>query len=85
MLTEYIQAAMRKAKYEILEDDEGFYGEIPGFQGVYSNAKTLEACRDLLAEVLEGWILLHISDKTPLPVVDGLNLNFSRVPEPALS
>ncbi len=39
MITEYIQAAMRKAKYEILENNEGFYGEIPGFQGVYSNAK----------------------------------------------
>lgn len=85
MLTEYIQAAMCKAKYEILDGNEGFYGEIPGFQGVYSNARTLEGCRDQLAEVLEGWILLHISDKTPLPVVDGLNLNLSRVPEPALS
>ena len=85
MIAEYIQAAMRKAKYEILEDNEGFYGEIPGFQGVYSNAETLEECRDLLAEVLEGWILLHIADNTPLPTVDGLNLSFSSLPEPAFS
>lgn len=84
MITQYIQAAMRKAKYEILDGDEGFYGEIPGFQGVYSNADSLEECRDLLAEVLEEWILLHIADNTPLPVVDGLSLQVSRVPEPAL-
>lgn len=74
MLTQYIQAAMRQAKYEILSDDGSFYGEIPGFQGVYSNAETLEECREQLAEVLEGWILLHLIDNTPLPIVNGLEL-----------
>jgi predicted RNase H-like HicB family nuclease len=52
MLTEYIKAAMHQAKYEILEDDGTFYGSIPGFQGVYANAETLEGCRDELGEVL---------------------------------
>jgi len=36
MLTEYLRAAMRRAKYEILPDDASFYGEIPDFQGVYA-------------------------------------------------
>lgn len=84
MLTDYLQAALRKAKYEILSDDGSFYGEIPGFQGVYSNANTLEECRDQLAEVLEEWTFLHIADKTPLPEMDGINLRISRVPENAL-
>jgi predicted RNase H-like HicB family nuclease len=84
MLSQYIQAAMRRAKYEILEDDGSYYGEIPGFQGVYSNAPLLEDCRNELQEVLEGWILLHLSDHTPLPEVDGLKLETSRVPEPEL-
>lgn len=53
MLTQYIHAAMRRARYEILSDGT-FYGEIPGFQGVYANADTLEECRDELKEVLEG-------------------------------
>lgn len=75
MLTQYIQAAMRRAKYEILADDEGYYGEIPGFQGVWANAENLEDCRNELAEILEGWIFLHLSDKTPLPVVDGIELS----------
>lgn len=44
MLTEYLRAAMRRAKYEPLADGT-FYGEIPGFQGVYASAGTLEACR----------------------------------------
>lgn len=62
LLTDYIRAAMRKAKYEILEDDGTFYGEIPGFQGVYANAPTLEACREELKEVLEGWIPLRTAE-----------------------
>ncbi len=84
MLTQYIQAAMRQAKYEILSDDGSFYGEIPGFQGVYANAETLEDCREELAEVLEGWIFLHLADNTPLPVVNGLKLSVEKVPEATL-
>ena len=74
MLTKYIQAAMNKARYEILPDDGSFYGEIPGFDGVWANADTLEACRDELKEVLEGWILLRVSLHFPLPSVDGIGL-----------
>ncbi len=59
---------MRRAKYEILPDDGTFYGEIPGFQGVYANADTLEVCRDELEETLEGWILFRVSRNLPLPV-----------------
>ena len=81
MLTQYIQTAMRQAKYKILADNEGFFGEIPGFQGVWANADTLEECREELEEVLEGWIFLHLSDNTPLPVVNGLKLSVERVSE----
>ena len=74
MLTSYIQAAMRRAKYEILSDGT-YYGEIPGFQGVYANAVTLDACREELQEVLEGWIVLGLRLGHTLPVVDGINLS----------
>lgn len=67
MLTKYLRAAMDKAKYEILPDDGTFHGEIAGFDGVWANAGTLEACRDELEEVLEGWILLRVSLRLPLP------------------
>jgi len=74
MLTAYLKAAMKKAKYEILQDDNTFYGEIPGFDGVYANSDTLEACRDELEEVLEEWILFRVSRTLPLPQVDGIEL-----------
>lgn len=79
MLTEYIQAVMRQAKYEILSDDGSFYGEIPVFQGVRANAATLEDCRNEIIEVLEEWILLHLADNTPLPTVNGLKLSVEKV------
>ena len=53
MLTKHIRSAMALAKYEILSDGT-FYGEIPGFQGVYATEETLEACREQLQEILEG-------------------------------
>lgn len=73
MLTEYIQAAMKRATYELLSD-RTFYGEIPGFQGVYANADTLEDCREQLQEVLEGWIILGLRMGHSLPIVDGISL-----------
>jgi predicted RNase H-like HicB family nuclease len=75
MLTPYIAAAMRHATYEILPDDGTYYGEIPGFQGVWANADTLEACRDELQEVLEDWILIGVRLGHTLPVIDGISLN----------
>lgn len=74
MLTRYIDAAMRHAHYEILADDGSVYGEISECRGVYANAKTLEACREELAEVLEGWLLLRIHKNLSLPTIDGLEL-----------
>jgi predicted RNase H-like HicB family nuclease len=74
VVSEHVTAALHKARYEILPEDRTFYGEIPGFEGVYANATTLEACRDELREVLEEWILFRVSRNLPLPVVDGREL-----------
>jgi predicted RNase H-like HicB family nuclease len=79
MLLDYIHAALREAKYEILSGDNTFYGEIPNFSGVYANSNTLEACREELAEVLEEWILFRVAHNLPLPVVDGIELRIKEV------
>lgn len=68
MLTQYLQAAMRQATYEVLNDDNSFYGEIPGFPGVWANAPTLENCQEELQSVLEDWILVRVADHLPLPI-----------------
>jgi predicted RNase H-like HicB family nuclease len=79
VLTSYLKAALRQAQYQILADDNSFYGEIPGFQGVYANANSLELCREELAEVLEEWILFRVSRNLSLPTVDDLNLRITHV------
>ena len=79
MLTSYLQAALRHATYEILADDQSFYGEIPGFQGVLANAQTLEECRQQLAEVLEEWVLVHVARNLDLPAVDGIVLSVKEI------
>ncbi|MGB0385378.1 MAG: type II toxin-antitoxin system HicB family antitoxin [Ardenticatenaceae bacterium] len=76
MLTAYMQAAMRHAEYEMIEDNT-FFGEIRGFQGVYANTDTLELCREQLQEVLEGWIMLGLRLGHHLPEVDGVRLDLA--------
>ena len=79
MLIDYIQAAMRRAKYEMLRDGEGFVGRIPGFRGVIGHARSLEACRDDLDHALQSWLLVKLRNRDrDLPVIDGINLSASR-------
>ena len=65
---------MRAATYEILQDDGSYYGEIPGFQGVWANSSQLRKCEEELEEVLEEWLLLRISRSLPIPAIDGIDL-----------
>ncbi|RJP70060.1 MAG: type II toxin-antitoxin system HicB family antitoxin [Ignavibacteriales bacterium] len=79
MLLDYINSALDKATYDKLNDDNSFYGEIPGFEGVYANAVTLEQCRNELRETLEEWILIRVSKNLSLPEINGKNLRISKV------
>lgn len=67
---------MQRARYEHLEDGTcfGSMADLADLRGVWANADSEEACRDELRDVLEGWILLHISDHPPLPSIDGVAL-----------
>ena len=73
MLITYIHSAMRLAEYEILEDKQ-YYGEIPGFDGVWAQAQNLETCREELQSALEDWLILGLRMGHKLPVVDGIQL-----------
>jgi predicted RNase H-like HicB family nuclease len=78
MLTAYIRAAMRQARYKILPDDGTYFGEIPGITGVWANAASLEDCRDELEDVLEEWIALSLSRQLPIPSIGGVDLTVSQ-------
>lgn len=83
MLSEYLRAAMARAHYDLLGGGEGFYGDIPGCQGVYAQGETLEACREELVSTLEDWLLFRISRHLPIPVVDGIDSAVKEVGETA--
>jgi len=80
MLMEYTQKALEGAEYKRLDDDTWF-GEIPGFEGVWANGPTVESCRKELVEVLEEWLILKLRDGDPMPVVGGVEIKVSLVKE----
>ena len=66
MLTDFLSKKLQTAKYKLLAD-KTYFGEIPEIKGVWANAKTLEACREELQEVLEDWLLLSIKADNKIP------------------
>ena len=79
LLRQYIEAAMHRAKYEILAEDGSYYGDVPGLDGVYASSPTLEECRDELEEVIEEWVLFRVSRGLELPTIDGVELKVRKV------
>ena len=67
MIVEYIEAALARANYEIIRDEEPYYGEVRDLKGVWATGKTLEECRKKLAEVIEGWIIIRLKKGLPIP------------------
>ena len=78
MIRKYIQTAMEHAKYEILQDDGTYYGEIQECPGVYSNAPTLEKCRNELEEVLEEWVLFRVYKNLQVPTIDNIEIKIKK-------
>ena len=78
MIREYIQAALRRARYELIDDEEPYYGEIDGLQGVWATAKSLEECREKLQAVLDGWILIRLSRGIHIPPIEDVEIKVPR-------
>ena len=75
MLASYLDQAMEQAIYEIMEEEDAYWGEIPGLQGVWARHRTLEGCRRELREALSDWIALRLRLGLAIPVIANLNLN----------
>jgi len=74
MLLEYVEAAMRSASFEKL-DDGGYGGRIRRCPGVIAFGRTLYECQAELRSVLEDWLIVKLRHGDPLPVLDRINLN----------
>lgn len=69
MITQYIEAALSRARYEIIEDEEPYYGEVPELEGVWATGKTLEECCRNLAEVIDGWLVVRLRKGLSIPSI----------------
>ena len=78
MLLRYIETALEQAHYEMIEDEEPFYGEVPALTGVWATGQTLEACRNNLAEAVEDWVLFSVAKGLVLPALGNVVI---RLPE----
>jgi predicted RNase H-like HicB family nuclease len=79
VLRAYLDAALRRAKYEIIPDDGTYFGEIPGLNGVWANADTLESCREELLSALEDWVVAGLQLGHELPAIDGVSISSPQV------
>jgi len=71
MLSDYIRDHLAQARYELIDEGTRFYGEIPACKGVWATGATLEATRDELKEVLEGWIITRLREQLSVPGLGG--------------
>jgi len=75
MLAAYIDKAIELAVYEIIENEEKYWGEIPGLQGVWATHETLVGCQRELRETLSDWLALRLRLGLPIPALAGIDLN----------
>lgn len=69
MISRYIEEALKRARYELIEDDEPWYGEVPELQGVWATGTSEEECRERLGEAVEGWVVFSIANGFPIPAL----------------
>ncbi|MGB8684524.1 MAG: type II toxin-antitoxin system HicB family antitoxin [Candidatus Binatus sp.] len=72
---EYLNAAMKKAQFERMENGD-YFGSIAGFDGLWASGHTREeAARDLYS-ALDGWLDVHLRiGRQSIPPVEGVDLN----------
>ncbi len=81
MPTGYIDEALRRARYEPIDDEETpCYGEAPELPGVWACGRTLEGRRRELKDVVEGWILVSVRQSPGTPAPGGLEITETGAP-----
>ena len=73
MITRYIDQALRRARYKQV-DGGLFCATVPSLRGVIATGRTLEGCRDRLAEVVEEWVLVRVARGLSIPRLGGVTV-----------
>lgn len=79
MFAEYIAAALRRARYDALENGS-FMATVEGLPGVIATGNTVEECREDLIEVIEEWITIRLQRGLSILAIDGHTIGVSQEP-----
>jgi predicted RNase H-like HicB family nuclease len=79
ILTEYFQAAMSEAQFELMENGR-YFGTIPSARGCWADGATVEKTRAELASVFESWVLFGLQFGNPMPVIGTVDINQNKDP-----
>ncbi|MDD4446853.1 MAG: type II toxin-antitoxin system HicB family antitoxin [Methanothrix sp.] len=83
MFAEYIQAALEKAQYKVIDNgDEPFFVDVPELDGVWATGCTIEDARRNFIESLEDWIAAHLLWNLALPPIGSHTICVSKEPIP---
>jgi predicted RNase H-like HicB family nuclease len=81
MFAEYIEAALERAVYKTLEDEEEpIFVSVPDLPGAWATGETVEEARRELISVIEGWIALRLRMGRPIPPIGGHTITASTEP-----
>jgi predicted RNase H-like HicB family nuclease len=80
MFCEYIQAALSRAIYEVIDDEEPYYGEVPELVGVWAAGKSEVECRENLRLAIEDWIAFSLRFDLPIPAIEGHKIEVPEAP-----
>jgi len=72
LLEDYIDAALKNARYEKIDNGTKVYAELRGFPGAWADGKTRDEAAKTLRQVLKGWIELQLERRQPLPRLKGV-------------
>ena len=68
-LSDYIKAALERAKYE--PDEDMIVASVPGLPSAFTQGDTIEEARDNLADAIEGNILIDLQMGWEIPPIPG--------------
>ena len=76
MFSEYVETALARAEYKVIEDDDPYFASVPELPGVWASGRTVEECRKELIEVIEEWIVARLQRGLPIPPLGGQKIDF---------
>ena len=65
-LDSYVENLLKKASYEYGEETKSWCGSIDELPGVYAQADSIEEVREQLAEMIEDYVYVTLSEKQKL-------------------